>query len=153
MDEEEKKQDIFDWVIAHSMLRVFEPVYQKNKEILLYLFFGGMTFGISVVTFMCFQRLIGNALAANILSWVVAVGFAYVTNRDFVFQAKVWGKGRLAKQAADFFAARILTLLMEEAILFVLITRMGFHSVAVKVFGQIVVIIVNYVLSKHYIFR
>ena len=84
----QEKRDIFDRMMALPLLNIFEPFYKKNKEVLLYLFFGGLTFIVSIVTYAVFNVSMGiNELIANVMSWVLAVLFAFATNRVWVFQA------------------------------------------------------------------
>ena len=77
-----RKPDIFDRLMHLPVLNIFEPFYKKHKEMLLYLFFGGLTFVISVITYAFFNVSLGmNELVANIFSWILAVLFAFFTNR------------------------------------------------------------------------
>lgn len=149
-----KKKDIFDRLMELPLLRVLNPFYQKQKEVLLYLFFGGLTFLISIGSFAFLSSLCGwNELIANVGSWIIAVLFAYGTNRVWVFSSKASGMTAVLREAIGFFAGRLVTLLIEEAILFVFITKLSFHSLTVKIIAQIVVIILNYVISKLYVFK
>ena len=118
---------------------------------LLYLFFGGLTFVISVITYAFFNVSLGmNELVANIFSWILAVLFAFFTNRIWVFDGKTNG----AKEFfVHFFGGRVATLVVEEVILFVFITKLGFGSMVVKIAAQIIVIVLNYVISKLWVFR
>lgn len=149
-----KEKDIFDKLMALPGLCVFEPFYQKNKEMLLYLFFGGMTFMISILSYALFNGWMGiNELIANVFSWTVAVLFAYVTNRTWVFEETGSGRADVLQELARFLSGRLVTLGMEELILLVFITWMHWNSMAVKIAAQILVIIFNYVISKLFVFR
>ena len=75
--------DIFDRIMALRVLRPLQPFYRKYKEPLLYLFFGGLTFFLSIGLFWAFTVPFGmNALVANVVDWVICVVFAYLTNRS-----------------------------------------------------------------------
>ena len=77
---EQKKEDIFDRMMHLHLFRIFEPFYQKNKEMLLYLLFGGLTTIVSIGSYAWVNVGLGiNELIANIISWIFAVTFAYVT--------------------------------------------------------------------------
>ena len=147
------KEDIFDRLMHLPVLRIFEPFYKKHKEVLLYLLFGGLTTLVSIVTFALFIALGINELIANVLSWILAVLFAYVTNRTWVFSSEADTKGAVIREMASFFGGRLATLLVEEAILAVFITWLGFPAMWVKVAAQIVVIVLNYVVSKFFVFK
>ena len=87
-------------------------------------------------------------MIANVICWVVCVLFQYFTNRTWVFDGQVDSAAGFLKQMASFFGGRLFTLIVEEAILAVFITWLGFNSMAVKLVAQVVVIVLNYVISK-----
>ena len=148
----QEKRDIFDRMMALPLLNIFEPFYKKNKEVLLYLFFGGLTFIVSIVTYAVFNVSMGiNELIANVMSWVLAVLFAFATNRVWVFQAPTHTITEFLRQMLSFFGGRVVTLVIEEIILLVFITWLGFNSMVVKVIAQIVIVL-NYVISKFFVF-
>ncbi len=126
----------------------------KYKEVLLYLIFGGLTTVISIATFALFYYYWDfNEVIANVLSWVLAVLVAFSTNRSWVFSAPTEGASAFIKQMTAFFAGRLATLGIEEAIILVFITWLGFNAMIVKVIAQVVVIVLNYVISKFLVFR
>lgn len=148
-----RKKDIFDKLMSLPILNIFEPFYQKNKEILLYLFFGGLTFIVSIASYVFFDVIFSmNELVANVLSWILAVSFAYVTNRIWVFDASTTTMREFLKQIISFFGGRVATLVIEELILLVFVTLLQFPSVPVKVVAQIMVIVLNYIISKLFVF-
>ena len=123
----QEKRDIFDRMMALPLLNIFEPFYKKNKEVLLYLFFGGLTFIVSIVTYAVFNVSMGiNELIANVMSWVLAVLFACATNRVWVFQAPTHTITEFLRQMLSFFGGRVVT--------------------------QVIVIVLNYVISKFVFF-
>lgn len=144
-------RDIFDRIMSLPGLRKLYKPYAKHKELLLYIFFGGLATVISIGTFVLFDTVMSE-LIANVISWVVTVGFAYVTNRTWVFHSQVRGKG-IWKEMITFYTGRLLTLALEEAILLVFVTWLAFPGTAVKIAGQIVVLVGNYVISKWMIFK
>ena len=148
------RKDIFDKIMDMPIFNVFKPFYKKYKEILLYLFFGGLAFVVSIVTFALFNvswKI--NELLANILSWIITVTFAFFTNRIWVFNSPTNGLKEFIKQMSSFFNGRIITLVIEELILFVFITWLQFPNIVVKIIAQVIVIIVNYIISKLFIFK
>lgn len=146
---EMQEKDIFDRIMELPVLRIVNPFYKKNKEILLYLFFGGLTFLVSISSYALFNIRIGwNALTANIASWILAVAFAYVTNRTWVFESSTDRGSNLIKEITGFVGGRITTLVIEELILFIFITGLGMSSILVKIVAQVIVIALNYVISK-----
>lgn len=150
----ERKKDIFDKIMALPGLRILEPFYIRNKEVLLYLLFGGLTTLVSLITFWLFHIVLGiNELIANIISWIFAVSFAFFTNRIWVFNAPTETFEAFLKQLVSFFGGRLATLGAEELILYVFITRLGLNAMLIKLVAQIVIIVLNYVVSKIFVFR
>ena len=148
------KKDIFDRIMELPVLRILDPFYKKNKEILLYLFFGGLTFLVSISSYAVFNIRIGwNALTANIASWILAVAFAYVTNRIWVFTSSADSKRGIAREVVSFVSGRIVTLVIEELILLVFVTALEMNSILIKIVAQVVVIALNYVISKLVVFK
>lgn len=146
--------DIFDRVMGTKLLKSWYTPYQKHKEKLLYLFFGGLTTVVSLATFWFVNRvMMANEHIANVASWILAVLFAFVTNRVWVFNAKTNGKAAFFKQLLSFYGGRLLTFGAEELLLLVFITWLQFDSILVKIVAQVVVLILNYIVSKLFVFR
>lgn len=149
-----EKRDIFDKIMGLPVLKIFEPFYKKYKEILLYLFFGGLAFILSIVTYAFLNITLQiNELIANVISWIIVVAFAFFTNRIWVFDAPTKNAVDFFKQLLSFFGGRIMTLLVEEIILGVFISWLQFPSMIIKVIAQVVVIILNYIISKLMVFH
>ena len=125
-------------------------------EIVRYLIVGGLTTVVSlgayygcVLTFLDPKDPL-QLQAANIISWIAAVTFAFFANRIFVFRSR--GAGVL-REAGAFYLARVGTLLMDMAIMFIGVTLMGYSDKVMKLVVQVVVTIANYVFSKLFVFR
>lgn len=145
---------MFDRLMAAKVFASVRPYYKKYKEKLLYLFFGVLTTVTSLVTFWLVNRVVmANEHIANVTSWFLAVLFAFVTNRIWVFNAKANGKAAFFRQLCGFYGGRLLTLGIEELLILVFITWLGWNSMAVKISAQIVVLIANYIVSKLFVFR
>lgn len=149
-----QKKDIFDKIMALPGLNIFENIYYEYKEVLLYLFFGGLTTVISIASYSyCDVALHMNPLVANIISWILAVLFAYVTNKIWVFNAERHGVKEVFLEIINFFGGRLFTLVVEEVILLIFINKLHFNSILVKVAAQFVVVVLNYIISKLIVFR
>ncbi len=130
------------------------PFYERHKEKLLYVFFGGLTTVVSLVSFWLVDRVMAqNEHVANLVSWILAVLFAFVTNRIWVFGARTEGLAAFVRQLLSFYGGRLATLGIEEALLLIFITWLQFDSMIVKIAAQIVVLILNYIVSKLLVFR
>jgi len=121
-------------------------------EVIRYLVFGGLTFLLSVVSYSAFIDFFSfRPIIANIISWILAVLFAYYTNKRWVFrQASNNGK---TKQLVGFLIVRIITLLIEEMLLWIFVEQLMYPNLIVKIITQIIVIVLNYVFSKYLVFK
>lgn len=133
-----------------------KEMYLKYKEIISYLIFGVLTTVVSLgVYYICVYTFLNpenvvQLQIANIISWVAGVAFAYVTNRKFVFESKEENK---LKEAGKFVTSRITTLLMDMVIMFIGVTLCKFNDKIIKLISQVVVIVMNYLLSKIIVFK
>lgn len=143
------RQDIFDRLMRLPGLRVFEPFYRKFKEQLLYLFFGVLTTLVNLIVFYFTTRRL-PPLGANVIAWIAGVLFAYVTNRTWVFRSSNTG---ILREFLSFCGGRVVTLLLEEVVLWGGISLLRFNTMIVKIIAQILVIVGNYVVSKWFVFK
>ena len=149
-----EKKDIFDKIMSLKIFSFINPFYKKYKEALLYLFFGVLTTLINIVVFYVFTEIITlDELVANVIAWIIAVLFAYVTNRIWVFSSHCATKAAFLKEILSFYGGRIFTLLVEEGILLVFIKLLSLNALAVKIVAQVVIIVLNYVISKLFVFK
>ena len=125
-------------------------------EIVRYLIVGGLTTAVSLgVYYGCVFTFLDpkdpvQLQAANIISWIAAVTFAFFANRIFVFRSTSTG---MLQEAKAFYLARVGTLLMDMGIMFIGVTILGFSDKIMKLVVQVVVTIANYVFSKLFVFR
>ncbi|MBQ9733575.1 MAG: GtrA family protein, partial [Clostridia bacterium] len=127
---------------------------------ILYLIFGGLTTLISILSFWLFSLMLGEEryLLSNFLSWVLAVIFAFVTNKTLVFGSKKTDKSTLLREGLEFLGARVFSLGLEEGGLWLLLDAFGMAllpsgDLIAKVIMSVIVILVNYFLSKFIIFK
>ena len=132
----------------HARLR------EGSRELISYGVFGVLTTVINyVVYFVCITLFDCNYVISNGIAWVLAVVFAFVTNKLYVFHSLSWDFKTTFRQCWQFFSARIFSLLVETALLWLLIEQFQGDERIVKIFTNIVVIVINYVISKIIIFR
>ena len=148
-----ERKDIFDRIMDWRVFKPLQPFYQRHKEVLLYLLFGGLTTLISMLSFALGRGVGMNEHVANVISWILAVTFAFMTNRIWVFPAQTQHWCEWAKQAVSFYGGRVATLLVEEAIVLIFITWLHLPDMAVKAVAQVVLIVLNYFISKFAVFR
>lgn len=137
-------------------------LYKKYEEIINYLIVGGLTTIVAIgskllLLFTILDQTNGLELQiAEIISWFLAVTFAYVTNRIFVFKSKTNGS-KCAREILNFFEGRILTQIIQMFIMWFFVTLLKLDSnVWVLVFTlvcQVMQIVLNYVISKLLVFK
>lgn len=127
--------------------------YNKYKEGLLYLFFGACSTFINIFTFFICRQFKLSIYVSNIIAWIVAVIFAFITNKLIVFGSKNMDKKVVIKETVGFFIARIISLGIDMGLIHLMIDVMKIHEIISKVISNIVVIIVNYLFSKLFIFK
>lgn len=120
---------------------------------IMYLFFGVLTTLINVLVFVVAIKLGFQTSLANILAWSISVLFAYATNRIWVFESKVKNLKSILIEMAKFFFYRILTLGIDIAIVDFGVKILNQNAIIWKLIDNVVVIILNYVFSKVFIFR
>ena len=132
--------------------RIEEP--KKQNELISYAIFGVATTVVSMVVYgVCNSVFEMHYLISNIVSWVLAVLFAYITNKMFVFKTRGMGFAQLKREISLFVSARLASLLVEEIGLFVLIGMVIMGEIGGKLIMQAVVIVLNYFFSKLVIFK
>lgn len=146
--------DIFDKIMMWPLLRCFNPFYKRYKQPLMYTFFGGLTTIISIAVFGFFSYVVCmDEITANSISWIIAVLFAYITNRIWVFHAVTDGVAEKLREMTAFFGGRLLTLLFETVMLLIFVTWLRLNKMLIKLIATIFVMILNYVISKIFVFR
>jgi putative flippase GtrA len=137
-------------------------LYQKHRELILYVIVGGMTTVVAIASLLAadylYTRLSPNLLGAvttpaAVTSWICAVTFAFVANKVAVFRNKSSKKRDWLKQAAMFYAARLATLGFEIAFLLITVDWLGFNLLLMKIIESVFIVAGNYLISKFLIFR
>ena len=143
--------------MKRTFCKMFSSVnlfYIKHKEVLLYLFFGFLTTIISIISFtVAYEFFAINEHIANIISWFFAVTFAFFTNRKWVFNGASTSDTPFIKQMFSFYAGRLVTLGIEEIIVLIFISILNLPALFVKTTAQVVVLVLNYIISKFLIFK
>lgn len=133
-------------------------IYKKYQEIINYLIVGVLTTLVSIFTYFILSLILdinNNILFifANIISWICAVVFAYITNKRFVFNSATSNRKEEIKLFSMFVSSRITTLLIELIFMFLTVKVLLLNDKISKVIAQIIVIILNYIISKIFVFK
>lgn len=131
-----------------------KELFKKYYEQIAYLFFGGCTTLVYLIAYYVITRAIGlDAMTATVLSWIISVTFAYVTNKLWVFESRTVTKHELLKEITSFYSCRLFTLGVDMLITFVFVSKLKYPDMIIKIIANIIVILLNYILSKLIIFR
>lgn len=126
-------------------------IYHKNEELWNYLIVGALTTLVSIGSYALFSKGFHiHFLISNVLSWILAVLFAYFTNRWFVFHSK--NKNKL-KEFLSFTGSRVFTLLLDTGLMFLFIKIIHLDDLISKILVQFVILVTNYILSKLIVFK
>lgn len=133
----------------------------KYREVIMYLIFGGLTTLVNFIVFAALRSFGAALLPTNIAAWICAVLFAYITNKKWVFRSHAADNRELFREIISFYGARIFSLLVELALFWlwtdiILISNPEMNTTlyeyCVKLIIQVIVIVLNYIFSKFFIF-
>ena len=129
-------------------------LYKKYEEIINYIVVGGVTTIISILSYYLFRVILSsntnlNVQISTVFSWIVAVTFAYFANRIFVFKSNNSRK----TEAVKFVTSRIMSLLIEMLVMFILTSVVKINDKVAKVLVQFIIVILNYLFSKIFVFK
>lgn len=133
-----------------------KELIKKYGEIINYLVVGVLTTLVSLATYYILVYTVFDPNIAlelqitNIISWIVSVTFAYFTNRKYVFKTN---KNMSFKEVVKFYLSRVSTLILDMLMMYVLVSLLKFNDKIIKLIVQVIVIVLNYILSKFIVFK
>jgi len=138
------------------MIAFIKKIFKKYREQIAYLFFGGLTtlvsWGVSsALYYFVFGE--GHSVISNVISEAVAITFAYVTNKLFVFNSVTPDFGSFIKEVAKFYAFRIASTLFNVGAMYLLVDLWNCEFWVCKIAVNVVVILLNYLFSKLFVFK
>ena len=122
--------------------------FHKCYELFGYLFFGFCTTLVNIIAFMILRSSV-SLYISNLLAWLIAVLFAFIVNKIFVFKSKNYW----LKEIVSFFGLRLVSLLIDMGIVYLMVEVLSIHELLTKIVANIVVILINYFISKCFIFK
>ncbi len=133
---------------------MIKDIYIKYKKIILYLFFGGCTTLVNIVSYYVMSHIFNcSVMFSTVVAWILSVLFAYLTNRKMVFDSKAKRKKDIIKEITSFFACRIATGIVDWLCMYIFVEKIGFNDMVIKIIANIIVIILNYIASKLIVFK
>lgn len=129
-------------------------LFERYRDVIPYLFFGVCTTFVNIVVYwICAHLFSMGIMPSTIFAWIVAVLFAYITNRKWVFRSEAKGAVAILRETVAFFGCRLATGIFDWIMMFVLVECLYLNDLVIKILANIMVIILNYVASKMVIFR
>lgn len=126
----------------------------RNKSIINYIIFGIITTLINIFAFALLYNFLGVPNApSNVIAWVLAIAFAFVTNKLYVFGSKDKSRSTMTREIFLFVLARLATGAMDLLIMYVAVDVLCQNAILFKIISNVIVIIVNYVFSKLLVFK
>lgn len=133
---------------------MIRKLFTKYRSFMFYAIFGVLTTLVNLVAYHLYYNKAGmsNTLS-NVIAWVLAVAFAYITNKIWVFDSKSFRWKVLKREIPAFISCRLATGIMDLVIMYICVDVMGWHANLMKLMSNVLVIILNYVFSKLIIFK
>lgn len=126
-------------------------IFLKHKEKIMYLIFGVLTTMLSIVLYYIFTRFLEfDIYTSSIVSWILSVLFAYITNKLYVFKSK---NNKLLKELISFYTFRLISLFFDLLFMYAMVNLLTINDMISKIISNIIVIILNYFFSKLFIFK
>ena len=136
------------------MIDKLKELFVKHYDILVYLVFGVLTTVVNYIVYLPCYNLLGlSAALSNVIAWVGAVAFAYLTNKPFVFKSRDWSMKTVLPELTKFVGCRVGSGLMETGIIFVCVDLLAWNGNFMKLVTSVLVVALNYVASKLLVFR
>ena len=135
-------------------METIRRLWKKYREVLLYLIFGGLTTLVNIVAYFVADSVLHMAtVPATAVAQVLAVLFAYVTNKKYVFKSETHGAKELLREMGSFFACRAVSFVLDIGIMWLTVDNLGWPNMLMKIISNVIIIVVNYVASKLLIFN
>lgn len=127
---------------------------KKHWDVVTYLFFGVLTTAVNYAVYLPCYNLLGlSAAVSNVIAWGVAVAFAYLTNKPWVFKSHDWSAKVVMPELTKFVVCRIGSGVLETGIIFVFVDWLAFDGNVFKLITSVLVVILNYIGSKLLVFK
>ena len=134
-------------------MKTFKNLFNKYKTLILYLFFGGCTTLINIICyFVTYEVLLISNFLSTVIAWLASVLFAFITNKQYVFESKCTNAKEKWRELFSFFSCRFITGILDIVIMIIAVDIMEWNSMLWKIISNIIVIVINYVASKYLVF-
>lgn len=136
------------------MIEKVKALLLKYYDLITYLVFGVLTTVVNYLVYLpCYNVLGLSASVSNVLAWAVAVAFAFLTNKPFVFRSHDWSAKTVIPELIRFLGTRLGSGALETVILFVAVDLLSWNGNVWKLVTSVLVVILNYIGSKLLVFK
>lgn len=136
------------------MKKKMKTLFRRHYDIFVYLVFGVLTTAVNYIVYLpCYNLLHLSSAVSNVIAWVAAVAFAYVTNKPFVFHSHDWSAKTVVPELTKFVGTRLGSGGFETLILLIFVDLMQMNGNLWKLLTSILVVVLNYIGSKLLVFR
>ena len=135
-------------------MKKLRALIMRHYDLLAYLFFGGLTTTVNYLVYLpCYNWWGLSSSVSNVIAWVVAVAFAFLTKKPFVFKSHDWSSKTVWPELTKFVGCRIGSGVLETVILFITVDTLSWNGNWMKLITSVLVVILNYFGSKFLVFR
>ena len=135
-------------------MELLKKYYNKYKEMILYLLFGGLTTLVNFLSYLLLAYIFSfSTVVSTAGAWILSVLFAYITNKIWVFESKCNSKKALLQEITAFFSCRAFSGILDIAVMWIFVDYLHFNDLWMKLLSNLLVIVLNYVFSKLLIFK
>ena len=136
------------------MIQKIRSLVIQYWEVLSYLIFGVLTTVVNYLVYLPAYNLLGlSAALSNAIAWVVAVAFAYLTNKPFVFKSHDWSVKTVIPELSKFVGSRIASGVLETVLILVTVDLLHWNGNLMKLITSVLVVVMNYIASKLFVFK
>lgn len=145
----------YKWLIKNALINmIYKCLIKKCRDVILYAIFGVLTTIVNIVVYFVMAHYVQlTVIISTVIAWILAVLFAYVTNRKWVFHSEAKTNKSVLREMSSFFSCRLATGIIDWGCMLVFVDLMHLNDMLIKMLANIVVIILNYAASKLLIFK
>lgn len=131
-----------------------KQLIDKYKDVIPYAVFGVLTTLVNIGSYWVMAHPMKMpVMVSTVIAWILSVLFAYLTNRKWVFHSEASSSNEIIHEIVMFFSARLATGVIDGGSMFIFVDLMKMNDVVIKTLANVLVIILNYVASKFFIFK
>ena len=135
-------------------MQKLKELVRQHWDVISYLFFGVLTTAVNYIVYLpCYNGLHLSGSVSNAIAWVVAVAFAYLTNKPFVFRSFDWSAKTVIPELTKFVGCRVGSGVLETAIIFLTVDTLSWNGNVMKLLTSVLVVVLNYIGSKLLVFK